>query len=308
AEVVGHVLRRGEEHRAELLPGAGLVVARSHPEDLVELGQRVGDAHVLRPQLQGVGADVLVAALTLRAERGVGAAGLVEGVVEAVLLDVAGHAEGAEGLHLHAQPATRLLHVVLVDRPPMVQGVRGVEEVQVERGDVVALDRLGEPGRVPEDVRALFLRHHEVLVREVHEDDRAVELALGAVGLVRPVRAGDRDVVVPGHPVHVDPVLRVDRVEDARVDGGAVGDRGVRTSYDHARDGPCGDQRCRDPSPGGPSGAVPWCESQGVLLRSMGDPRASLRGDEAGSRGAASLSSMSLSGPEKRPLSSGKSI
>ncbi|CAM5654657.1 hypothetical protein SRIMM317S_01635 [Streptomyces rimosus subsp. rimosus] len=203
-----HVLRRGELHLPELLPGGGLVLARRQVEDeVVLLGLRA--AHVGDPGRLAVRADVLAAAVADGAGAG------VHRRLDAVLVRLVRHPVDAERGQLDAEPAAGVLHPVLVDGVAVVERARLVEEVPVERGDLGARDVVGAGLRVAEDGRSGGPGDAEVLVRVVEQDERALEHALGGLdGRIGPVGARDRAVLGPGHVVGIAPVLRVDGLHE----------------------------------------------------------------------------------------------
>ncbi len=204
AEVVGHGLLGRELHHPELLPRPGLVLARGQEVDeVVALGHF--RAHVGEPGGVAVGADVAVA----RVARGAGGAALE---LHGVLVVLARHRVRAEPLEVDAVAPAGVLHPVLVHGVAAVDGVRLVQEVLVELGDLVAGHATGFRAGVAEHGGPLGLRHDERLVGVVEQDQRALEGAHRALdGGVGPVGAGDLPVVaLPRHVVGVDPVLRVD--------------------------------------------------------------------------------------------------
>ena len=195
-----------ELHLAELLPDAGLVVARVEAQDGVEA---LADVLADRGRPDGV-------AIPLHAAFGLDAVGRVAVLavfVEAVVPDGLGHVVGAEDLDLgDAETAPRLLHPVAVDGLAVVVRVRLHPEVGVELRDLVARD--GVDLRVAEGVRALRQGDDERLAREIDADDGQLEAALRLDRRVGPVDAGDGAVVGPGHRVLVLDALGVDGAGD----------------------------------------------------------------------------------------------
>src|SRR5690606_21451912 len=156
APLAGHVLLSRKFHHSELLPGGRLVLAGAQVEDEVEL---VGDllADVGQPGGVAVGAQVAVAPVA-------GGAGGAALELHRVLVVLAGHRVRAEAGQLDAVAPARVLHPVLVDGVAAVELVRGVEEVLVEPGDLVAGDVVRLGAGVAEDGGAAGLGDHERLV------------------------------------------------------------------------------------------------------------------------------------------------
>src|SRR6185369_10640722 len=104
-------------HLAELLPRRRLVLARAEVEDEVVLR---GDvlADVGDPRRAAVGADVALAGVAARA-----AGAALEAAVDAVLMVLGRHLVDAERAEFDTEPAAGVLHPVLVDGVPAVEGV-----------------------------------------------------------------------------------------------------------------------------------------------------------------------------------------
>ena len=214
----GDVLFGLKLHFAEFLPDAGFVVAGVNADDDVVLGFDPG-AGIGGPEGVGIGLDSAVGG-------GAGGRGAVLVVlVEAVLVEVLGHAIGAEGVELgDADLAARLLHPIAIDGVSVVDGGGRVIEIGVKLGDLLARD--GVNLRVAEEVGVFREGDDEGLVGEVDGDQRDLELLAGGDEFgVGPIDAGDGVIVGPGHGVLVLDFLGIDgRRRDGLSQGGAGGE------------------------------------------------------------------------------------
>jgi hypothetical protein len=208
------------QHLAELLPGRRLVVARGDIEPVVVAAEARGAADVRPPGVPAVRADVPVAGIAGRTDR----VGLVPDrsveLAEAVLVQLARHHVGAEHVDVDPDAAVAVLHPIAREGAEAVVLARDRVVVVHPLVDVLGRDRLPPGLRVAERVRLGRLADQERLVRKLDEDDGRLVLVLRARGravVELGMLVGHGDVVVPGQVLHVEPVLRVDRLEEGVV-------------------------------------------------------------------------------------------
>ena len=218
-ESVRNVVARLEHHLAELLPRRRLVVAGGDVEAVVEAAEARRAADGGPPERASIVAQVLVAAVPLRAVRR--RWGVEPSVGDAVLVELAGQRVGPEHLDVDADLAVAVLHPVPVQRLAAVVLVRHGVIVVVPLRDVLTRNRLPTRLRIAERMRAGRLCDQHGLVLELEQDHGGPVLADGAVRarrVVPGVRPGLR-IGVPRQLALVDPVLCVDRLEQRVVRG-----------------------------------------------------------------------------------------